>query len=1061
MSTFDLRLLGGASLLAPDGSPVTGRAVHRHRLALLALLARSAPGGLSREKLVGLLWPERDDAAARHLLRAALHDLRQTLGPDALITGGTDVRLDTRIVATDSQRFDQRLSSGDREAAVAEYRGPFLDGFFLERSEPFEEWSTAERARLALQYERALQALAEQADSLGDAPTALRWWRELATAKPADGRVALRVLELQAALGDPAGALAQAAAHARWLRTELGVGPDPALLKAVQRVRASLTAPSPDWIDSGVADASALEPAPATAEVAIASPTSSASATADDSAVTETPTALPEALAEPIADGTSADPATEAATEPSAMAALPGRTPGRRATDRPEAVRADASTGERSAVNARQRWPMRRSLVASVGVVLLAAVAAVPYIGKSAARDARAGAMRSGIATPITTLAVPPFEVVGGAPADLRDGLATLLTANLDQVAELRVVPSSIVTARRRDIDEPNDPTRLLPALRADLLVSGVVARVPEGLAVTARLLDPQGTVRARVELRGGLDDLPGLVDRVSLALLRELWGRQWGVPEPRLAAVSTNSTAALRAFLRGEAFVRAAMWDSAAGALAEAVDLDSTFALAHLRLAEPYGWRYGMASPPSQRALAAAGRFVERLPPRERMLLTVRRLHEDGQLAALDSSAELAERYPDDPEAQYVAADVRFHAIEALGRTMIERAVAAFDTAIVLDSTSARVYAHPVTLALFLGDSARLARYTRQLASLGGGSHMQVADRWDYSLLARVRFASPTDGLRAFSERLRAGAPPAWQLADLLSSAERAAIDAGTPLVMDSLYERLRGAYRDDAHAAADLELRRQIWIIGTGRVGGAREWLPRLWAQDPNGAPALMTLVALFGYAPPGWLEVASQRLASTPYWQESPARRRRAMYWKGMIALLSGANADARTAFRDAADPSQFTVPGREPEPIGHGLEGALRAADAWARVEGGDRNALREVEAGLKLVGYEGDGLLLSRATRAWWTLQLAATPERRAEGIDRIRGELLRGEGYRLVWWWRELARALAADGDSAGAAVAQRRFDSIWNPSPTGPAVSGAAPRRTPGERRLPTTSAR
>jgi hypothetical protein len=53
---------------------------------------RSGPGGArrggdlgcSRERLLALLWPENDEASARHGLRDALHAIRQALGPGAL-----------------------------------------------------------------------------------------------------------------------------------------------------------------------------------------------------------------------------------------------------------------------------------------------------------------------------------------------------------------------------------------------------------------------------------------------------------------------------------------------------------------------------------------------------------------------------------------------------------------------------------------------------------------------------------------------------------------------------------------------------------------------------------------------------------------------------------------------------------------------------------------------------------------------------------------------------------------------------------------------------------------
>src|SRR5688500_4445894 len=52
-----LNLLGGAALQGRNG-PVEGRAAHRRRLALLAILAVARGRAVGRERIVGLLWPE-------------------------------------------------------------------------------------------------------------------------------------------------------------------------------------------------------------------------------------------------------------------------------------------------------------------------------------------------------------------------------------------------------------------------------------------------------------------------------------------------------------------------------------------------------------------------------------------------------------------------------------------------------------------------------------------------------------------------------------------------------------------------------------------------------------------------------------------------------------------------------------------------------------------------------------------------------------------------------------------------------------------------------------------
>jgi hypothetical protein len=196
------------------------------------------------------------------------------------------------------------------------------------------------------------------------------------------------------------------------------------------------------------------------------------------------------------------------------------------------------------------------------------------------------------------------------------------------------------------------------------------------------------------------------------------------------------------------------------------------------------------------------------------------------------------------------------------------------------------------------------------------------------------------------------------------------------------------------------------------------------------PNGAPGSALTPVAFGYAPPGWLDGVSERITASPYWQSTPAIRRKASYWQGMIALASGDSRAARVAFQRAAAPAAVGVVG---DTVSRGLAAALRAGTGWIRyAEGDTTGALREVEAGLRDGGYDGEAMLLNRPTRVWFTRMLARLPARRSEAIDRMRGELMRAEGYRLAWWRLELSRALAANGDAAGAAEERRRFDALW-----------------------------
>jgi DNA-binding SARP family transcriptional activator len=240
--SFSLKLLGGVTLESESG-PVTGPAAQRHRLALLALLATSARG-VSRDKLMAWLWPARDAERARQLLNQAVHVLRRALGADAILSTGEELRFNPEAVSCDVVAFEEALSQGAREQAVALYAGPFLDGFFLDDAAEFERWADRERDRLAASCAKALEGLAAGVEAEGDWVAAARWWKARAAIDPLDSRVAVRLTDALERAGNRAGALQHALAHQQLLRDDLEVEPGPEMLALVERLRREpMTAP--------------------------------------------------------------------------------------------------------------------------------------------------------------------------------------------------------------------------------------------------------------------------------------------------------------------------------------------------------------------------------------------------------------------------------------------------------------------------------------------------------------------------------------------------------------------------------------------------------------------------------------------------------------------------------------------------------------------------------------------------------------------------------------------------------------------------------------------------
>jgi DNA-binding SARP family transcriptional activator/formylglycine-generating enzyme required for sulfatase activity len=187
---------------------------------------------------MGLFWPESTQDQARHALSQALHVLRQQLGEEAIVTRGEgEVALNQEAVSCDVWAFEAAVAEGDLDRAVALYRGPLLHGVAVRASAEFDHWMEGERDRLARSYARALEQLAEACAGRGEQHEAVVWWRRLVAHDPYSTHVTLRLMQALEAVGDRAGAVAQADRHAEKLQEDLDAEPSPDVAAYAERLR--------------------------------------------------------------------------------------------------------------------------------------------------------------------------------------------------------------------------------------------------------------------------------------------------------------------------------------------------------------------------------------------------------------------------------------------------------------------------------------------------------------------------------------------------------------------------------------------------------------------------------------------------------------------------------------------------------------------------------------------------------------------------------------------------------------------------------------------------------
>jgi len=233
--TPQLRLLtfGGVNLRVGD-STMTGAATGRRRLALLVLLAVARDRGLNRDKVQAYLWPESDAEQARHGLNQMVYFQRRRLDSGDVFIGKKTLRLNRAVITADVWDFEDALDTGAHEVAVGLYAGPFLDGFFVREAPGFERWVDEQRRRLA---ERCAHAFGQLAAAAPTKHQAAEWWRRAAELNPYHTDTVLRLANAWVAIGDRAAALRCAQQHADLLQTELGLPPDPNVVRMIAQLR--------------------------------------------------------------------------------------------------------------------------------------------------------------------------------------------------------------------------------------------------------------------------------------------------------------------------------------------------------------------------------------------------------------------------------------------------------------------------------------------------------------------------------------------------------------------------------------------------------------------------------------------------------------------------------------------------------------------------------------------------------------------------------------------------------------------------------------------------------
>jgi DNA-binding SARP family transcriptional activator/predicted Zn-dependent protease len=213
-------------------------ALQQKRVAVLAYLAVARPGPLHRrDSLLAMFWPELDANRGRNALSKAVHHLRRSLPPGAILTRGDQIGIASERLWCDVTEFERALESGRTEDAVSLYSGDLLPGFHIAGAPDFDHWLDVERSRLRRMAVAAAWELVSDAEKVGEGARAIGFARQAFEWAPRDESGFRRFLTLLQRLGNRAQALAAFETFADRLRRDYGVDPAGPTLELVQAIR--------------------------------------------------------------------------------------------------------------------------------------------------------------------------------------------------------------------------------------------------------------------------------------------------------------------------------------------------------------------------------------------------------------------------------------------------------------------------------------------------------------------------------------------------------------------------------------------------------------------------------------------------------------------------------------------------------------------------------------------------------------------------------------------------------------------------------------------------------
>jgi tetratricopeptide (TPR) repeat protein len=460
------------------------------------------------------------------------------------------------------------------------------------------------------------------------------------------------------------------------------------------------------------------------------------------------------------------------------------------------------------------------------------------------------------------------------------DGLSGLIITALEQSRRLQVLTRSRMADLLRQLGR-EDAARIDEPLAREIgrvagsraVLVGSVRRFGSTYAVELRALDPVADkyLFALHEEGAGKESIPALVDRLAARAREKLRDTPEEIRSTTVKVaevVTPNLEAYQHYFLGVDCMERPSRYPThPRGCLEEfreAVTIDPGFAMAWLQIANA-SWELVPAAKDRDAAVAQALRHIERVPPKERMLIRASAAHLAGKDdEALAIYRQVTSAYPEDKHALYMAGDLCWHRSDHAG------AIPYLGGALKLDPTFEFALDHLSYSLAVLGRRDELLEWVRTWSAmaptpavLGALVRGQFALGDASAAVATARRAlelSPTDySLRLLGWALAFSGDYRTLEAEL--AAREATLTPNRRFVLAHALaaqgRRAEALHMLDAMAkrAANDEVRRDVRLVraqlyaGDGDAAGVWAEAKAVLAMDPRAAGPLAVYLAWLG--------------------------------------------------------------------------------------------------------------------------------------------------------------------------------------------------------------------